>query len=215
MILDIVLIAIVLLGAFIGYKRGFVKVIVKLSTFVLAIIVAFLLKNSVSEFIGESLGFNNTISSSIENKLGDLSKSEKEDANIPILEKTINEISKSAEEKKSEMITSWSNKIATFIVRGISFIAIFVVVSILMGIIGLILGTVVQLPVLNTLNGAIGAGIEVIIIMLWVLIILAIVSFISPLGALSVVTDYINDSCITKWLYENNIIISIIGKNLL
>lgn len=215
MILDIVLILVILLAVFIGYKKGFVKVIIKLITFFLAIILAFLLKNSVAEFVGESLGFNNTISEAIENKLEDFTSSEKEDINIPVLENTINEINKSAEHKKTEMIIKWSDKVTTFVINGISFIAIFAIVSLLMGIIGLILDTVVKLPVLNTLNGALGAGIEFILIMLWIMIALAILSFLSPLEMLSAVTDYINKSCITKWLYENNIIISIIGRKLL
>lgn len=215
MILDIVLIVVILLGVFIGYKKGFVKVVVKLGTFVLAIILAFLLKNSVANFIGENLGFNNTVSSAIQNKLVDFTSNGKGENNIPIFEDTINEISKVAEDKKEETISKWSDKITTFIINGMSFILIFVVVSILMGIIGLILDTVVKLPVLNTLNGALGAGIEFILMMLRIMIILAIVSFLSPLELLTGVTDYINQSCITKWLYENNIIISIIGRNLL
>lgn len=215
MILDIILIVVILFGVFIGYKKGFVKVVVKLGTFALAIILAFLLKNSVSEFIGENLGFNNTISAAIENKLENFTESEKEEIDIPILKNTINEINKSTEDKKTEMITKWSDKVTNFIVSGISFIAIFVIVSIFMGIIGLILDTVVKLPVLNTLNGALGAGVEFILMMLRIMIVLAIISFLSPLDILSVVTDYINESCITKWLYENNIIITIMGKNLI
>jgi len=37
MILDIILILIVALGTFIGYKKGFVKVVIKLGTLLLAI----------------------------------------------------------------------------------------------------------------------------------------------------------------------------------
>lgn len=215
MIVDIVLILVILISIFIGYKKGFVKVVIKLATFILAIILAFLLKNSVSDFIGEKLGFNNTISVAIENKLEDFTTGEKEKIDIPILDNTINEIEKSADDKKAEMITKWSDKVTHFIINGISLILIFSVVSILMAIIGLILDTVVKLPVLNTLNGALGAGLEFILVMLWITIALAIIAFLSPLEILTVITDYIDNSCITKWLYENNIIISIIGKNIL
>ena len=84
-----------------------------------------------------------------------------------------------------------------------------------MGIIGMILDTVVKLPVLKTLNGTLGAGIEFILMILRIFILLAIISFLSPFEILTVVTDYINESCITKWLYENNIIIAIIGRKFL
>lgn len=216
MILDIVLIVLLLLGGFIGYKRGFVKVVIKLATFILAIVLGFLLQPSVADFIGESLGFSNTISTAIEDKLSEVSDNDGEkEINIPVLEKTLKEIEKVSQDKKAETISNWSEKISDFVIKGISFIAIFLVVSILMGIIALILDTVVQLPVLKTLNGTIGAGIEVVLVLLGVLVVLAIISFLSPLDMLNVANNYINESCIIKWLYENNIIVSIIGKKIL
>jgi len=219
MILDIVLIAILLLGAFIGYKKGFVKVAVKLGTFIVAIILAFVFQAGVAEFVGETLGLNNSIHVAVEDKLIDFTATEegekKENINIPILENTIKDINSVAEDKKSEVISDWANNITTFVIKGISFIAIFIVVSILMGIIGLILDTVCKLPVLKTLNGTLGATTELILMIFRILILLAIISFLSPLEILTSVTNYINESCITKWLYENNIIISIIGRKLL
>lgn len=218
MILDIILILIIALGALIGYKRGFVKVIIKLGTLILAVVLALILQNSVAKFIGENLGLKNTISIVVENKLENFTKSEDKDqkeVNNPILEKTLKDINKAAAEEKQQVISGWTGKIADFVVKGISFIVIFLVVAITMGIIGLILNTVAQLPVLKTLNGVMGASTEVILMVCRILILLAIISFLSPLELLTSVTSYINDSCITKWLYENNIIVSIIGKKLL
>jgi len=173
----------------------------------------------VAEFIGESLGINNTVHTAVENKLTDFSsnneESQRKKVNIPVLEKTISEINSANEDKKIEIISDWSNKITDFVVNGISFITIFIVVSVLMGIIGLILGTVVKLPVLKTLNGTLGAGIEFVLMMLRISILLSIIYFLSPLNILTAVTDYINTSCIIKWLYENNIIILILGRKIL
>ena len=218
MILDIILILIVLLGTFIGYKKGFIKVVIKLGTLILAIILAFILQNSVAEFIGQKVGLKNNISLAIEERLVDFTNSEdgkKKEIDIPILKKTINDINKAADEEKQQVISRWTTKIADFVVKGISFIFIFLVVTVTMGIIGLILNTVAELPVLKTLNGVLGASTEFILILFRILILLAIISFLSPLELLTTVTDYINDSCITKWLYENNIIVSIIGRKLL
>lgn len=219
MIIDIVLIVILLLGALIGYKRGFVKVIVKLGTFALAIALAFILQSSVAVFVGKSLGLENSINIAVEEKLVKFTKTEEKEGqnnvNIPILEKTIEEINQASVDKKTEIISDWSSKITDFVIKGISFMLIFIVVSILMGIIGLILDTVCKLPVLKTLNGTLGASTEVLLMVFRILILLAIISFLSPLEILNSVTKYINESCITKWLYENNIIISILGRKLL
>ena len=219
MIIDIVLIVILLLGALIGYKIGFVKVIVKLGTFALAIALAFILQSSVAVFVGKSLGLENSINIAVEEKLVKFTKTEEKEGqnnvNIPILEKTIEEINQASVDKKTEIISDWSSKITDFVIKGISFMLIFIVVSILMGIIGLILDTVCKLPVLKTLNGTLGASTEVLLMVFRILILLAIISFLSPLEILNSVTKYINESCITKWLYENNIIISILGRKLL
>ena len=210
---------IIAIATFIGYKKGFVKVIIKLGTVVLAIVLAFILQGSVSKFIGENLGFKNTISTAIENKLVDFTKSDeqatKKENQIPILDNTIKNINKAADEEKQAVIESSSSKIADFVVKGMSFIVIFLVVAITMGIIGLILNTVVELPVLKTLNGLFGGVTEFVLMLFRIFIVLAIISFLSPLELLSGVVDYINDSCITRWLFENNIIVSIIGRKLL
>lgn len=218
MILDIILILIIALCTLIGYKKGFVKVVIKLGTLILAVVLAFILQNSVAEFIGEKVGLKNNISIAIEETLVKFTNSDNMEENrtdIPILEKTIKDINKATKDEKDEVIASWTDKIADFVVKGVSFIIIFLVVAITMGIIGLILNTVVQLPVLKTLNGVLGASMEFVLMIFRILILLAIISFLSPLEILTEVTKYINESCITRWLYENNIIVSIIGRKLL
>ena len=215
MILDVILIVLILLGILIGYKKGFVKVIIRLGSFVLAILLAFLLQNSVATFIGERLGLENTISTAIETKLVEITENDQKEVNINILQKTIDSINDAASNEKEQQIKEWTNIITEFILKGISFIAILLVVEIIMGIISLILNSVVSLPVLKTLNGLLGAIIEVILVLFRIYIILAIISFLSPLELLDKVTDFINQTCITKWLYENNIIINIIGRKLI
>lgn len=217
MVIDILLILVIALSAFIGYKKGFVKVIVKLGTFLIALVLAFLLQSSVAKFIGEDIGFKNTISTTVQNKLSDYAKSKEDDkkTDIKMLEKTIDEINTAAEEKKAEVIQKWANNIADFILKGLSFIIIFFTVAIVMGIISLILNTVVKLPVLNTLNGVLGLGSAVILMAFRIMILLTIIYFMSPLEIVEPVINYINTSCITKLLYENNIIVSILGRKLM
>ena len=217
MIIDIVLILVIVLSAFIGYKKGFVKVIVKLGTFLIALVLAFLLQSSVAKFIGEDIGFKNTISTTVQNKLSDYVKSKEDDkkTDIKMLEKTIDEINSAAEEKKAEVIQKWANNIADFILKGLSFIIIFFTVAIVMGILSLILNTVVKLPVLDTLNGVLGLGAAVILMAVRIMILLTIIYFVSPLEIIQPVINYINTSCITKLLYENNIIVNILGRKLM
>lgn len=217
MIVDVILILVLAFSVFIGYKKGFVKVAVKLATFLLAIVLSFLLQSSVAKFIGEEIGLKNTISITVQSKLTSLTENKEEGlkTDIKMLEKTVDEINSAAEDKKAEIIKTWSDNIANFVLKGISFIVIFLTVSILMGIIGLILNSVVKLPVLKTLNGLLGGVTEFVLMLFRVMILLTIIYFVSPLEIAEPIIKYINSSCITKLLYENNIIISILGRKLM
>lgn len=217
MIVDVILILVLAFSVFLGYKKGFVKVAVKLATFLLAIVLSFLLQSSVAKFIGEEIGLKNTISITVQSKLTSLTENKEEGlkTDIKMLEKTVDEINNAAEDKKAEIIKTWSDNIANFVLKGISFIVIFLTVSILMGIIGLILNSVVKLPVLKTLNGLFGGVTEFVLMLFRVMILLTIIYFVSPLEILETIIKYINSSCITKLLYENNIIISILGRKLM
>ena len=84
-----------------------------------------------------------------------------------------------------------------------------------MGILSLILNTVIKLPVLDTLNGVLGLGAAVILMAVRIMILLTIIYFVSPLEIIQPVINYINTSCITKLLYENNIIVNILGRKLM
>lgn len=217
MIVDVILILVLAFSVFLGYKKGFVKVAVKLATFLLAIVLSFLLQSSVAKFIGEEIGLKNTISITVQSKLTSLTENKEEGikTDIKMLEKTVDEINNAAEDKKAEIIKTWSDNIANFVLKGISFIVIFLTVSILMGIIGLILNSVVKLPVLKTLNGLLGGVTEFVLMLFRVMILLTIIYFVSPLEIAEPIIKYINSSCITKLLYENNIIISILGRKLM
>lgn len=217
MIVDVILILVLAFSVFLGYKKGFVKVAVKLATFLLAIVLSFLLQSSVAKFIGEEIGLKNTISITVQSKLTSLTENKEEGlkTDIKMLEKTVDEINNAAEDKKAEIIKTWSDNIANFVLKGISFIVIFLTVSILMGIIGLILNSVVKLPVLKTLNGLFGGVTEFVLMLFRVMILLTIIYFVSPLEIAEPIIKYINSSCITKLLYENNIIINILGRKLM
>ena len=51
LIIDLIIIAIVLLFTFLGYKRGLIKVAIKLCTFFIAIIVAFMLYKPIANIV--------------------------------------------------------------------------------------------------------------------------------------------------------------------
>ncbi|MDD2628073.1 MAG: CvpA family protein, partial [Clostridia bacterium] len=63
---DILLILIIVLAIFIGYKKGFVNRAVKVASFIIAIILALLFQSSLTNFIGDNLGLKPVIENAVQ-----------------------------------------------------------------------------------------------------------------------------------------------------
>ena len=66
---DLMVLSIVLLFVFLGYKRGLVKVAFKLCTFFIAIILAFMLYKPVAKIVIENTNIDETIETAITRKI--------------------------------------------------------------------------------------------------------------------------------------------------
>ncbi len=220
---DILLILVIVLAIFIGYKKGFVDRAVKIASFVIAIVLALLFQSSLTTFIGDNLGLKPVIVNAVQDVI--IEYVEKDDSKQEstetikkgtMLDKALKDISIEAEEKKTEVVIAWSNNIAKVILKGISILSIFILVSLVIGIISIILSTVIkQLPVLKTLNGIGGALLSLVLIIFQIYIIFAIISVLSPFGIVKSIIEIINDTRIIKLLYDNNIIIGLIGGRII
>ena len=232
MLLDIIILILIALNVVIGYKKGFVSVALKLVGFILAVILAITFKDSLAEFASNELGMKNTISVSVKNSIDGYISAENKDSqrdekkgdseapggvlkNNRIFNTVSDEIEGATTEQKNNLVKKWSDKITDFVLKGAAFIVIFLVVRIIIWIAGIILNTVMDLPVLKTFNGLAGAGTQLVLVILEIYIILSIISFLSPLEILGKVEQYINNSFITKWMYNNNMLVDIITNMLL
>ena len=68
-LIDLILIAIIALFTFIGYKKGLIKVAFGLVSFILAIVISVVLYKPVSNFIINYTPLDDTIESAIEERL--------------------------------------------------------------------------------------------------------------------------------------------------
>ncbi len=227
MILDIIIVIFVLASIFIGYKKGFTDTVIRLGGGIIALVLAFMLQGSVAEFITDKTGMDKQISGGVrtsvekmlmgDNKSGE-SNTEKNDgffANSKMFEAKYKEIKDAEGKAKESKIDEWSSSIAQFIIKGISFIAIFIAVSILILILRLILGGIMDLPVLKQLDGVAGIGAGFVLAIIQLLVIFSIFSFISPMQIMSGINNLIETSYIAKFIYNNNILVSIIASKLL
>lgn len=108
--------------------------------------------------------------------------------------------------------TSTSNieKITNFIVNAITIFILIIIYYIIIVIIQLFLNAVAELPILNSINSMGGLLIGVVKNMIIILILLTLLSFCSTIGKVKFLTEEINNSIITKKIYNSNFITKII-----
>lgn len=207
MIIDIIIIAIILIGGFTGYKKGLVGILVGFIGIILSIVLGFILQTPISEYLQKETAIGTTITDSIKTSI------EKTGVNENLLYKSI--LDSTAKGDTGVLtIDQSANVITNFILKGLSFVLVFMVVYIICYILQMVLNIVFDLPILNSLNKIGGVGIGVIISLIKIIILLAIISFVSPIPIFNDLVKIIQSSTIGNMLYTNNIIVSIIKSNI-
>ena len=119
------------------------------------------------------------------------------------------------EQEGKNLLENMANKITMYIMRVVAFAAIFICVIIITAILSLILNLLFMLPGLKTINKTGGFIAEMVLFLAKILVILAIISFLQPIEFVSTVINYINTkTIIIKWLYNNNLIFTLLNRYL-
>lgn len=196
-----------------GIKNGLVSILVGFLSLVIAIFLAFILQGTVSEFL-----YNNTpIGTSIQKvatnfvteNLKNEDSSSKDKNTIEFINKIVNK-----GEDEDKIINDAAITITKYILSGISFIGIIIVVLIICYILTMLLNFVFDFPILSSINKFGGIGINLLKTLLKLWILLAIISFVSTLPILDPVIEQINQSFVVKVLYENNLLVNIVKSTI-
>lgn len=218
MIIDIIVVALLVIGIIVGYKKGFAKIVLKLVGFILALVLAYIFCNSVAKYIYNDTGMGEKLSESIEQNLNGYINNKKEETNVDDYYKNIESFLTSSEKQDikedTTMVNKVADKISMYIIKGASFILIVIVVNLCVFILSLIFEGIFSLPVLKTFNKTGGCIVSFVLTLLKLWIILGILSLLSSVGIIDSVIKQINNSVITNWLYNNNILMSVILKSI-
>lgn len=204
--LDLVVIAFIAIGAFSGHKKGLVGILVSFASLILSIVLAFAFQSVVSETLYSS-GIGNKVQDLIQDNMEQMIQDGK-------VMKDSFYGSIVANVTTPEQILIASESVTRFIMKGLSFILIFLVVHLICYILRMILNLVFNLPILNSINGMGGIIIGGVSVVIKIWIVLAILSFISPLPMFSSVLNYIDKTVLIKLLYNNNFVVGIIKSGL-
>ena len=217
LIVDVVIVVIFGLCIFSGYKNGLAKSLLKLATSVLAIIVALVLYKPFVSFVINNTLIDDNIQFSIEKII--TQSDDENDENVvnedssmpePIVKYLNSNLKKSVSAQKDKAITEVSKNAADLIVKIACIIIIYIIAKILLKIITVIFDIFTKLPVIkqfNELGGIIYGILEAFVI---VLLVITLISIITPLVGNYALVNMIEQSYIGKILYNTNIFFNLV-----
>ena len=231
-IVDIIIIAIIALSIFLGYRKGLIELAIKLCAFVIAILITLILYKPVSNLIINTTSIDETIENSILEKANDVMEGEEdeelseetnpasteelsEETNPASTEELSEETNPASTEELSEEIKQEAREgllpeaargLSVNIVRGGVIIILYVLVRIALRFVTALANLVAKLPILKQFNkagGAIYGALRGILIIYVCLIIISIFGQINPENEIH---QNIEQSTLGKTMYENNIL---------
>lgn len=189
-IIDIILIAIILLSAFLGYKKGLVKLGAKLFAGLIAIIITIVIYKPVSEMIINNTSLDEKIQSTIIQNATNI---------INENQQTQNSITNQLE---NNILPQQAEDIAKNVVRVITAVVLFIGVKIILSIIISLLDFVASLPILkefNEIGGIVYGLVRGILIVGVCILLLGAYTKVNPENKLN---SEVQNSHLTKIIYE-------------
>ena len=210
-VLDIVLLIIFLLSLFFGYRKGLIGVAFNLCAFLVALVVTWILYNPITNVVINNTEIDDSIRNAIIEKgvIETKEDEEKEEENM---------INKYIQQYVTSPITNTTNDVVEETARVVSekvvaigvAIALFIVVRIALILLKFVAEAIAKLPIIKQFNKAGGLIYGAIRGMFIIYIFLAILFFIMSVNNSGMIANMINSSLISKYLYENNLILNII-----
>ena len=210
-ILDIILIAIIALSTFLGYKKGLIKVAVKLCAFIIALVVTLVFYKPVSNLIIENTELDDNIKNVIiENgtkEIEDNNGEIKEDGFISYMQ---NYVGDTMTEVQNDIVRDVAFVTSVKAIELISIIGLFIVTRIALILLTFISDIITKLPILKQFNKLGGTLYGVLRGLLTVYFLLAIAFLIVSATGNNAIISAIDGTILTKFMYSNNILLNII-----
>ena len=215
-VLDLVIVSILVLNIIIGYKKGLMNVLINICAFLIAIVASLILYKPISMIIINNTSIDDAIREEIINNT--FKNNEEQIEETSLVEQYItSKIEEQTIEAKKQAIEVVANSISIKAIEILTGIILFIAIRIIIIILKLLTNIINKIPIIeqfNEIGGVIYGFIKAIII---IYILLTILFFVVSIKEDGLIKNAIDNSYITKYLFENNIIINycLLGKNLL
>lgn len=208
-IVDLVILGIILLCIIIGYVRGLTGALIKILSFVLSIVIAFILFIPVSNLVINNTKIDENLEKSIREMILDNNEGKEEKMPEAITDYIGQKVEQATDSAKETIVDNTARDVSLTIVKAGTWIVLFIIARILLILLKYITALIAKLPVIkqcDKLGGIIYGLLEGLVI---VYVLLAIISFASPMMGESIL-DSINQSYVGSMMYNNNLILKII-----
>ena len=216
-LMDLIIIAILVLSIIMGYKKGLINVIFNIFAFFIALIATIILYRPVANIIINNTEIDDKIKSARINNITEEKQSEESSSNTGMQKYIEDAIKNTADEAKSQVIETVANTVSIRAVEILTSIILFIVIRAVLIVLKVFTQAIANLPLIKQFNelGGVVYGIAKGLIIVY--IILTIMYFVVSINGKGNIAEAINNSYITKILYNNNIIVNycLLGKNLI
>lgn len=224
-IADIIVILIIGVFAFIGYKRGLLLSIYSFGSYLIAFFLGFILRKPVSSFLA-STSIPDRIHENVYNKLLEMNESKAgeltvkakdyiEGLNYPahienFLKRNVEDIE--TERLFTQIADEISTKVTSLIVSILAFLIVVIIVLIAMLVIKMLIKTARKLPVIKQVDSVGGLLIGIVEGFLLIAVVILVIYMFSSRESFKPVINIIEDSLIANFLFEKNWLATILSK---
>lgn len=208
-IIDLIIVAVIAICIIIGYVRGLTGCLIKILSFVLSLVIAFILFVPVSNFVIENTQIDENLEKSIREMLISDNKSSEEEMPTAMSDYINKKAEEIVDNAKEEVVNATARDISQTIVKTGTWIALFIVARIALIFLKLITSLISKLPVIkqcDKLGGIIYGVLEGLLITYFAL---AVISFITPITNKNL-SENINKSYLGSQMYNHNLLLKII-----
>lgn len=211
-ITDLILIAIVMVFVIIGYVKGLTGSLIKLASFIIAIVLALILYKPLTNVVIQKTQIDERIEEAIIQNFSKTENQNEENMPTTLVESINNKIEKETTDARNEIVEKTAKSTTLTIMKVGTAIAIYIVARLILFIVAILAKGITQLPLLKQIDktGGIVYGLVQGIVIVYVL--LGIASLMSVVWANNPIVEAINKSYIGLILYNNNIIFKLIFK---
>lgn len=214
-LIDLIIITVMFLFVYMGYRKGLIKVGIKLLAFIISILVALLFYKPIASQIMANTQIDEKINENIYTSIKDIdfnNISEEEKNNNPIIKITEKYITEAIDNSKQNTAQYVADSLTATLVEGITFIGLIIVLRIALLALNLIADIIRNLPIIKQFNKSGGIIYGLVEGFLIINCILAFLYIINPICANGQIQKNIEKSHIGKMIYENNFIINTVSK---